>query len=163
MHGREPALSSEQSKAAPASLDLNENCAVTLLSAAGGPSVSMVSGATVSIVQRCSAGVSSPLPAASIARTENECEPSESVRAYGDRHGWATSRSIRHSNVAVGSSDENRNVAWPARLNAAGASSFVVWGASVSIGPPPPPSGPASVRACLAGTLQPAASARRAH
>src|SRR6185295_3612095 len=121
VHGRKPPLSSEQSNVTDASLERKLNCAMTLLSWAGGPLSSIVSGATVSIVHTRSAGVSSLLPAASTALTEKLWLPSDSVRTYGDWHGCATSLSIRHWNVAVGSSDENRNVAWPLRLNMSGA------------------------------------------
>ena len=157
-------MSIEQSNVTLSSVELNVNAAVTLLSAAGGPAVSIVSGATVSVVHSRSAGVRSSLPEGSIARTEKLCGPSGSVRTYGDWHGCASSWSIRHSNVARGSSDENRNVACPLPLNASGAWSIRVSGAWVSPGVSTPPSpAPASGSiGCLSETLQPPASSRTA-
>src|SRR5690606_2988408 len=108
----------------------NSKRTVALLSAAGGAPRIIVSGATVSIVHACSAGVSSPLPARSIARTENVCVPSPSVRVYGEAHALGASPSTRHSNVAAGSSATNANVEAATPLNAAGADVIVVWGAS---------------------------------
>ena len=160
LHGSSAPLSSEQPNVTVISSDVNSNTAITLLSDAGGAWTSIVSGATVSIDHRCSAGVGSELPVASTARTENTCVPSASMRANGELHGAAGSASIRHTKVAAASLDENRNAASAWLLNSGGASSIVVSSMPVDTGASIAASaGPASTCACFASTLQAAAAA----
>jgi hypothetical protein len=67
--------SSEHWKVEPGSLAVKLKLALVLEVCAGGDAVIVVSGADVSTVHPCEAGVLSALPAASIARTAKECVP----------------------------------------------------------------------------------------
>ena len=98
-----------------------------------GPERIVVSGAVVSIVQVWLAGVWSVLPAVSVARTENVCEPSlrpvyvwpgNKPRSCPRRAGTRTWRS--------GSSEENSNVASVELVGSNGPASIEVSGAVVS-------------------------------
>src|SRR4051794_22535462 len=67
----------------------------------GGPEIMVVSGTAASTVQVCAAGEGSVLPAGSVARTRNVCEPSaRPVSVLGDVHAAHAPESRRHSNVA---------------------------------------------------------------
>src|SRR5918999_1594940 len=92
MKGANAAPSSEHSKVEFDSLEVKEN---------GGPSdASEVLGAVVSAVHVRVAGVASTLPAASIARTRNVCDPADSpVTVRGDVHAAHAPLSTWHWNV----------------------------------------------------------------
>src|SRR5688500_17970426 len=93
-----------------------------------GPAVMVVSGATRSIVQLWLAGDGSTLPAASTARTTNECGPSSRLnRSVGEAQRTSGPASIEHWKVAP-ASDEKANRAVPLFVSWAGASSRLVSG-----------------------------------
>jgi hypothetical protein len=70
------ALSNEHWKVEPSSLELKPNDADAEATTPLGPDEIVVSGGVVSTVHERAAGVASTLPAASIARTRNVCDPS---------------------------------------------------------------------------------------
>src|SRR5918992_1533263 len=93
-----------------------------------GPAVIVVSGATRSIVQLKLAGDGSALPAASTARTTNECGPSSRLnRSVGEAHATSGPASIEHWKLAP-DSDEKVNLALPLFVSSAGVSASVVSG-----------------------------------
>ncbi len=92
----------------------------------------MTVGATVSTVQERLAGVSSVLPARSVARTSTVWSPwARPVRVSGEVQAWKVPPSTRHSNVAV-SSAVNSTVALVEETKPVGPDVMVVWGALVS-------------------------------
>jgi hypothetical protein len=150
LHRLNGPLSIEHSNVTFISFEVNSNVTIVLLSAAGGAIVSIVVGATVSIIHTCSAGVLSSSPLPSFARTANVCEPSLKLRENGDVHAVATSPSMLHSNFAVSTFAVNRNVDTEALENSAGASVIIV-----SSGPVGRPlSLPVPLLGFLSGTLQ---------
>ena len=81
------------------------------------------------------AGVASVFPAASVALTENLCEPSPSFAVvFGELHGEKAPESILHLNVEPGSLDEKRKVGVGSLIWAplAGPAVIVVFGSAVS-------------------------------
>ena len=79
VHAVQAPLSTRHVNVEPASVEVKPNAGVASLVGPLGPEVIVVSGAVVSdgalIVHVCVAGVASVLPAASVARTLNVCEP----------------------------------------------------------------------------------------
>jgi hypothetical protein len=79
VHVTHAPLSTRHWKVEPLSLELNPNAGVGSLVGPLGPEVMVVCGGVVSagalIVQLCVAGEASVLPAASVARTPNVCDP----------------------------------------------------------------------------------------
>ncbi len=75
LHDANEPPSSAHWKPAPPSFDVNVNVGVASLVGPLGPLLIVVSGSTVSTVQVREAGLPSVLPAASVARTWNVCEP----------------------------------------------------------------------------------------
>ena len=71
VHAVKAPASSLHSNVEPGSFDSNANVAVVSFVGSVGPDVIVVSGALVSIVQLCVAGVASVLPAMSVALTSN--------------------------------------------------------------------------------------------
>src|ERR671915_2512215 len=97
-----------------------------------GPAVIVVSGATRSIVQMKLAGDGSALPAASTARTTNECGPSSRLnRSVGEAQAPSGPASIEHWKL-VPASEENTNRALPLLVSSAGVSASAVSGGSRS-------------------------------
>src|SRR5436190_460611 len=91
-------------------------------------------GAVVSTVIERLAGVASALPAASVAKTSNVCDPAASAAGVnGEVQGANAAASTRHWNVApVGSLEENANVGVVSFVGLLGDVSIVVCGAVVS-------------------------------
>jgi hypothetical protein len=93
-----------------------------------------VLGGTVSTVHDRDAGEASTLPAGSVARTANECDPSASPEyARGDVHAAHSPLSIRHSNDEPASDEENANDALVSFVSPAGPPEIDVTGGVVSI------------------------------
>ena len=86
------------------------------------------------MVQMRVAGVTSVLPAASVARTLNQCWPTaRPVYSRGEVHAANAAPSIEHSKSAAGSSAVNVKLALELVVVAGGAVPIVVSGAAVSI------------------------------
>ena len=133
MHATKPAPSMLHWNV-PASFDENENDADGDVDGFGGNVFIVVSGAVASMSQLNDAGVESVLPAASIALTWNECEPSPSGPNVSPLvHVMNAPLSIEHSNVAVRSADENVNDGVGSLDGLDGVVSIVVSGDMVSI------------------------------
>jgi hypothetical protein len=127
-------VSSEHSRAEPVSLAENEKPALVLVVVAGGAEPIVVSGATVSIVQLCVAGVASTLPAPSLARTRNWWASSARPEYWrGEAQDAKAAPSSEHSNVTPDSLDEKLKLALVLDVSADGAEEIVVSGATVSI------------------------------
>jgi hypothetical protein len=126
------APSRAHSNVAPAS-ELKLKLALVELALGLGLSVIVVSGAAESIVQLCEAGVASGFPAASVARTENVCEPSaSSAYSRGLVQVSKAPLSREHSNVAP-ASELNEKLAPAELVVTAGPLVSVVSGAVESI------------------------------
>jgi hypothetical protein len=126
------APSRAHSNVAPAS-ELKLKLALVELALGLGLSVIVVSGAAESIVQLCEAGVASGFPAASLACTENVCEPSASpAYSRGLLQVSKAPLSKEHSNVAP-ASEVNEKLAPAELVVAAGPLVSVVSGAVESI------------------------------
>src|SRR5918996_771903 len=109
----EPGWSAENSKSGVGSLDGSD-----------GVASSVVSGAVVSTVQACEAGVGSGLPAASVARTAKVWPPSASgPTGSGLVQGAQAPPSRRHSKVEAPSLAENAKLGEASALGSAGAES----------------------------------------
>ncbi len=81
------AASSLHSNATPVSVDENAKLADVALTDPVGPAVSVVDGAVTSTIHVRVAGEPSTFPTASIARTENVCDPDNNeLYAFGDAH-----------------------------------------------------------------------------
>ena len=112
----------------------NSNVAEVEVLGSEGPESIVVSGAVVSIVQVWLAGLWSVLPAWSVARTEKVCEPSLRPRVGLRRGaGLEAARVELALEVALGSSEENSNVAELELVGSEGPESIVVSGAVVSM------------------------------
>jgi hypothetical protein len=106
-----------------------------------GPVSMVVSGAVVSVgatvvtVQARTAGEASVLPAASVARTLNECEPAlRPLYDFGVVHAAKAAASIRHWNVEPDSVAVNANDALADDVEPLGPDVIVVSGGVVSVG-----------------------------
>jgi hypothetical protein len=127
---------------------------------AAGPDEIVVFGGVVSgaeIVQVCVAGEASTLPAPSVARTSNVCEPTpRPLYAFGDAHDAHAPPSMRHSNVDPDSLLANAKLADPDALGFDGPDEIVVSGGVVS-------AAAEIVQVCVAGEAStlPAASVAR--
>ena len=104
-------------KVEPGSVEEKPNVGVEspVFEPAAGPEAIVVSGAAVSTLNELVAGVLSPLPSPSMARTVNLCGPSASEAggvcdAPGPLHGANAEPSILHLNVAPVSGELNVNV-----------------------------------------------------
>lgn len=93
------------------SVETNENKTIDSPTVPEGPDVIVVSGVTVSIVQLLVAGVGSVRPWDSVARTENECEPSASASVVsGDEQLEKLAPSCEQVKVAGLMEDEKAKV-----------------------------------------------------
>jgi hypothetical protein len=134
------APSIEHSNVALDSVDVNSKTTVEP-DGSGGESVIVVSGAMVSTLHACVAGVGSVLPVASIALTSKVWEPSSSGPNVSPLVQAANGApSTEHSKVAVLSGDENVNVGVGSLDGLVGVVSITVSGARVS-----------TLHACVAG------------
>jgi hypothetical protein len=112
---------------------VKSNVAVVELSGSGGDETIAVSGGVVSTVHVRVSGVGSALPAASVARTANVCEPSASpVEAFGEVQDVNAAPSMLQAKLAPGSELVNENDAFADGERAGGWSVMVVSGAAVS-------------------------------
>jgi hypothetical protein len=126
-------VSSEHSKVAVASVELNVNVASALAVEDGGPELIVVFGALVSTVIDRLAGVASTWPSPSTARTRKVCAPDESVEVVnGDEQLVNAPVSTEHWNVDGVSLDENANVGVESFVGPLGPEVIVVSGAVVS-------------------------------
>ena len=127
--------SSEQKKVTPAWSEENWNVALALGAVAGGAAVIVVSGSATT-VHAYVAGVSSVLPARSVATTRKVWLPgARSAYSSGDSHSASGSLSSEHSNVDSGSLDMNVKLAMVSIVVwAFGPIRIVVWGSVVSGG-----------------------------
>jgi hypothetical protein len=132
-------VSTRHAKVDPASVAVKANVGVESLVGPFGPEPMVVSGAVVSaggsIVQVRVAGEASTLPAASVARTLNVCEPALSaLYAFGLVHVAKAPASSLHSKVDPDSLDVNANEALVEVVGFAGPEPIVVSGGVVSAG-----------------------------
>ena len=133
VHDENAAPSSRHSKVAPVSVAVNEKLADAVADGSAGCAVMVVSGAPVSTLQVKLAGVASVLPAESVARTENVCEPSARPVIVADElqaaYGAASSL---HSNVDPGFVDVKEKLAKAEVEGSEGWDVIAVSGAPVS-------------------------------
>src|SRR5687768_1514289 len=133
VQGAQAPPSSRHWKVEPGSSAENSKSGVGSLDGSDGVASSVVSGAVVSTVQACCAGVPSVVPAPSVARTSKVWGPSASgPTGSGLVQGAQAPPSTRHSNVEPASSAENAKLGVSSLEGSAGAASSVVSGASVS-------------------------------
>ena len=112
-HATQAPVSSLHSKLAAVSVAENEKLAALEATVPDGPVTIDVSGGVVSTVQLRVAGDGSTLPAASTARTDHVCDPSDNpLSARGDAHPTQAPASRRHSKEPD-SVEENAKVAAP--------------------------------------------------
>src|SRR5207237_707846 len=117
----------------PASLTVNENVAVPVFVGFAGVLVIVTVGAVVSIVQ-VNVVLAPVLPAASVAWTENVCEPSaRPANVFGDVHAANAPASSLHCCVVPDSLTVNANVALAELLGFDGVEVSVTVGGTVSI------------------------------
>ena len=126
--------SSEHRNVAAASSALNSTVAAEPIVSVVGAAVIAVFGAVVSTVNVCAAALASVLPAASVARTANECEPSASLASvYGlVQEAQVPVDSTRHWKVEPDSLDVNANVGVASLVVPVGPDVIDVAGAVVS-------------------------------
>jgi hypothetical protein len=126
-------VSSEHSKVAVVSVELNVNVATALAVEDAGPELIVVFGALVSTVIDRLAGAPSTWPSPSTARTRNVCAPDESVEVVnGDGQFVNAPVSTEHWNVDGVSLDVNANVGVESFVGPLGPEVIVVSGAVVS-------------------------------
>ena len=139
-HESNPPASTRHSKTEPVSVAVSSKVGVESFVSPVGPAAIAVSGASVSTENARLAGVSSTLPAASVARTSKVCAPSVSAAVVrGEPHVANAAASTRHSKLAPASL-ENAKVGVESLVSPLGPASTVVSGGVVS-----------TVQACVAG------------
>ena len=127
------APSSEHAKLTSCSPAAKPKTAVAFSVATGGLSVTSVPGGVVSTDHVWTAGEASRLPAWSVARTRNSCDPTASpVYSRGDEQAAKAAPSSEHSNVEPVSVAVNVNDAVVSRLAAPGCEPIELTGASTS-------------------------------
>ncbi len=118
----------------PASSDAKEKTPASVAEGSDGVETNDVSGASVSTVHACVAGVASVLPAGSIARTSSVWGPSvKPAKVVGVAQGAKPPPSRLHSNVEPASVLVNANAASGSLVTASGDVAMPVCGGMVSM------------------------------